>query len=46
MYSVYIIIVNEVGVGEVIFTSRKLSPIDAALSLVSDLQLLTLVFSS
>jgi hypothetical protein len=46
MYSVYIITVNEVGFEEVIFTSLKLFPTDAELSLVSELQLLTLVFPS
>jgi hypothetical protein len=42
----YIITVNDVGFTEVIFTSLKLFPTDAALSLVSDLQLLTFAFPS
>jgi len=46
MYNVYIITVNEVVFGEVISASLKLFPADAATSLVSDLQLLTLKFSS
>lgn len=46
MYNVYIITVNEVVFGEVISTSLKLFPTDAAISLVSDLQPLTLRFSS
>jgi len=46
IYNVYIITVYEVGFGEVISTSLKLLPTDAAISLVSDLQPLTLRFSS
>jgi hypothetical protein len=46
MYNVYIIIVNEEGFGEVISASLKLFPLDVAISLVSDLQQLTLRFPS
>lgn len=46
MYNVYIITVNEVVLGEVISTSLKLFLADAAISLVSDLQPLTLRFPS
>jgi len=46
MYNVYSIIVNEVVFGEVMSASLKLFPADAAISLVSDLQLLTLRFPS
>jgi hypothetical protein len=46
MYNVYIITVNEVDFGEVLSTSLKLFPTDTAISLVSDLQPLSLRFPS